>query len=97
MLPTHTLYKVAVIAVRLELNMLGYLLQVIGATEMLAIVQYACSQQVLIMLKVNNAELLVEQRTRVLVDLRHDDRLVAGELVEGLVVRGSEQNKSIGE
>lgn len=88
------MYKVAVVALRLELNMLGYLLQIVGATEMLSIVQDASGQQVLVMLKIDNAKLVIEQRSCVLVDLRHDDRLVAGELVEGLVVRGTQQNES---
>lgn len=88
------MYKVAVVALRLELNMLGYLLQIVGATEMLSIVQDASGQQVLVMLEIDNAKLVIEQRSSVLVDLRHDDRLVAGELVEGLVVRGTQQNES---
>lgn len=74
--------------------MLGYLLQIVGATEMLSIVQDASGQQVLVMLEIDNAKLVIEQRSSVLVDLRHDDRLVAGELVEGLVVRGTQQNES---
>lgn len=41
------------------------------------------------MLEVGNAKLRIEQRSSILIDLGHDDRLVAGKFVEVLVVRGA--------
>lgn len=82
----YAFYKVRIIAIRLELNVIGDLLQIVGAAEMLPIVQDACGQQEFVVLEVHNAELVIEQRACVLVDLRHDDCLVAGKLIERLVV-----------
>lgn len=77
--------------------MIGYLLQIVGATKMLSVIQDACGQQEFVMLEVHNAELAIEQRTSIFIDLRHDDRLVAGELIERLVVRGAQQDEPVKE
>lgn len=74
--------------------MTGYLLQVVGATEMLAIVEYSGGQQELVVLEWSNAELGIRQGASILVDLGHDNGLVAGELIEVLVVRGAQQDQT---
>lgn len=90
----HPLNEIRVIAIRLQLNMTGYLLQVVGATEVLAIVEYPGGQQELVVLEWSDAELGIRQGASILVDLGHDDGLVAGELIEVFVVRGAQQDQS---